>query len=206
MTAEHTPAAAGAMAGLPASGDRRRHPRCPVGGRAVAFYGGCTCAVHDVSVTGLAIQLHGPRSGAAGGRRDRSLLADSALYLPRMPIRLVAEARIAPLPLHVQQAWVCPAGGIAVRLPLPSNSGTDSTSSSPLPAAPPAPDRLPGREVSPRSAAFPEPSHGDHHAPDPCPPFPRSPSPVRPWPPGNGPSRPVTARRSASPSTTTIWP
>ena len=97
MTAEHTPAAAGALAGLPASGDRRRHPRCPVGGRAVAFYGGCTCAVHDVSVTGLAIHcmILDPEQRASAV--VDLFLADSALYLPRLPIRLVDEACIVPL-------------------------------------------------------------------------------------------------------------
>jgi len=97
MTAENTPAAAGAMAAMPASGDRRRHPRCPVKGRAVAFYGGCTCAVHDVSFAGLALNCMVLDPEQRVTAVIDLFLADSALYLPRMPIRLVAEARIAPL-------------------------------------------------------------------------------------------------------------
>jgi hypothetical protein len=84
------------MATMPASGDRRRHPRCPVKGRAVAFSGGCTCAVQDVSLTGLALNcaVFDPEQRVAAV--VDLFLADSALYLPRMPIRLVAEVCLAP--------------------------------------------------------------------------------------------------------------
>lgn len=97
MTAEETLAPAGAMAAASGCGERRRHPRCPVGGRAAAFYGGCTCAVHDVSVAGLALRCAVFDAAQRAADQVDIFLADSALYLPGLPIRLVAEACIVPL-------------------------------------------------------------------------------------------------------------
>ncbi len=150
MTAEHTPAAAGAMAGLPASGDRRRHPRCPVKGRAVAFYGGCTCAVHDVSVAGLALNcmVLDP---------EQRVAAVIDLFLPTAPSTCRAcPSALSPRPASLRFAcsaacasggWDCSSAPLAVE----QRHGLDRFIA--LPAAPPAPDRLPGQEVSPRSAA-----------------------------------------------------
>ena len=109
MTAEDTLAPTGTMAGASGGGERRRHPRCPVGGRAVAFYGGCTCAVHDVSVTGLALRCAVFDAEQRAADQVDIFLADSALYLPGLPIRLVAEACIAP-PSMFSSLRVCRLG------------------------------------------------------------------------------------------------
>ena len=84
------------MAGPLLPGERRSAPRCPVDGRAVAFFGRCTCAILDVSAVGLALRcaVLEPEQGAAD--HLDIFLADTGFYLPQVPIRLVAETAVFP--------------------------------------------------------------------------------------------------------------